>query len=116
MHSLNDTALESNKYMKINFSGGDLSSDAGLLYPNRTKRRLKNPYKAHKYRLCRDLPLYSNSQIKSLLSVKDSRDILISVDHTINLYILVSHLVDNHIIFPYRIFIVCPKADSSGKI
>lgn len=31
MHSLNDTALESNKYMKINFDGGDLSSAAGLL-------------------------------------------------------------------------------------
>jgi hypothetical protein len=31
MHILNDTALESNKYMKINFDGGDLSSDAGLL-------------------------------------------------------------------------------------
>ena len=31
MHSLNDTALESNKYMKLNFDGGDLSSDAGLL-------------------------------------------------------------------------------------
>ena len=31
MHSLNDTALESNKYLKINFDGGDLSSDAGLL-------------------------------------------------------------------------------------
>lgn len=31
MHSLNDTALKSNKYMKINFNGGDLSSDAGLL-------------------------------------------------------------------------------------
>lgn len=31
MHSLNDTALESNKYMKINFDRGDLSSDAGLL-------------------------------------------------------------------------------------
>jgi hypothetical protein len=31
MHSLHDTALESNKYMKINFNGGDLSSDAGLL-------------------------------------------------------------------------------------
>lgn len=30
MHSLNHTALESNKYMKINFGGGDLSSDAGL--------------------------------------------------------------------------------------
>ena len=31
MYSLNDTALESNKYMKIIFDGGDLSSDAGLL-------------------------------------------------------------------------------------
>ena len=31
MHSLTDTALESNKYMKINFNGGNLSSDAGLL-------------------------------------------------------------------------------------
>jgi hypothetical protein len=31
MHTLNDTVLESNKYMKINFNGGDLSSDAGLL-------------------------------------------------------------------------------------
>ena len=31
MYSLTDTALESNKYMKINFNGGDLSSDAGLL-------------------------------------------------------------------------------------
>lgn len=27
MHSLNDTSLESNKYMKLNFDGGDLSSD-----------------------------------------------------------------------------------------
>ena len=36
-----------------------------ILYPNRTQRHLKNPYKAHKYRLCRDLPFYSNSQIKS---------------------------------------------------
>lgn len=31
MHSLNGTTLESNKYMKINFDGGALSSDAGLL-------------------------------------------------------------------------------------
>lgn len=27
----NDTVLESNKYLKLNFGGGDLSSDAGLL-------------------------------------------------------------------------------------
>lgn len=31
MYSLNDTALECNRQFKINFSGGDLSSDAGLL-------------------------------------------------------------------------------------
>lgn len=28
---LNDTVLESNKYLKINFNGGDFSSDADLL-------------------------------------------------------------------------------------
>ena len=31
MNSLRDTVLESNPYLKINFDGGDLSSDAGLL-------------------------------------------------------------------------------------
>lgn len=31
MNSLNDIKLESNKKVKINFNGGDLSSDAGLL-------------------------------------------------------------------------------------
>jgi len=31
MNSLNTLALESNKKIKINFDGGDLSSDAGLL-------------------------------------------------------------------------------------
>lgn len=31
MDSLNTFALESNKQVKINFAGGDLSSDAGLL-------------------------------------------------------------------------------------
>ena len=31
MTILNNTALESNKYLKINFDGGDLSSDTGLL-------------------------------------------------------------------------------------
>ena len=50
------------------------------------------------------------------LSIKDSRDILISVNYTINLYIFVTDLVDNHIIFPYRIFIICPKADPFGEI
>ena len=54
--------------------------------------------------------------IKSLLSVKDSRNILISVDHTIDLYILAARLVDNHIVLPYRIFVICPKTDSFGKL
>jgi len=31
MYSLIDTVLESNRYLKVNFNGGDLSSDAGLL-------------------------------------------------------------------------------------
>ena len=31
MNILNTTSLESNKRVKINFAGGDLSSDAGLL-------------------------------------------------------------------------------------
>lgn len=31
MTILNDTVLESNKYLKINFDGDDLSSDSGLL-------------------------------------------------------------------------------------
>ncbi|MBR1864894.1 MAG: transposase [Lachnospiraceae bacterium] len=31
MNSLNHIALESNPYLKINFDGGGLSSDAGLL-------------------------------------------------------------------------------------
>ena len=54
--------------------------------------------------------------IKFLLSVKDSCDILISVDHTIDFFIFDAYFIDNHVIFPYRIFIICPKADSFGKI
>ena len=52
--------------------------------------------------------------ITSLLSIKDSRNILISVNYTINLYKFITNLVDNYIIFPYRIFIICPKADPFG--
>lgn len=32
-----------------------------VLYTYHTHRHLKNPYKDHKYGLCRDLPAYSNS-------------------------------------------------------
>ena len=46
----------------------------------------------------------------NLLSIKNSRNILISVNYTINLYIFITNLVDNYIIFPYRIFIIFPKA------
>ena len=31
MHSLMDMSRESNRKIKINFDGGDLSSDAGML-------------------------------------------------------------------------------------
>lgn len=34
MPSINDTTLESNKNFRLNFDGGDLSSDAGLLLLN----------------------------------------------------------------------------------
>ena len=54
--------------------------------------------------------------ITSLLSIKDSRNILISFNYTINSYIFVTDLVDDHIIFPYRIFIICPKADPFEEI
>ena len=40
----------------------------------------------------------------------------LSVNYTINLYIFVTDLIDNHILFPYRIFIICPKADPFGEI
>jgi len=30
---------------------------------------LKNPYKAHKYRLCRDLPFYLNSSHRRLIPI-----------------------------------------------
>ena len=56
------------------------------------------------------------NDVINLLSIKNSRNILIAVNHTINLYILVSRLVDNHIIFPYCIFTVCSKADSFGEV
>ena len=49
-----------------------------------------------------------------VLSIKDSRNILISIDHAIDLYILVIYFIDNYIVLPYGIFIVGPKADSFG--
>ena len=59
---------------------------------------------------------YSGLLIICYQSLKNSCNILISVDHTVNLQILGACLVNNHVIFPYRIFIVCPKADSLRKI
>lgn len=50
------------KNYKINIIFYNTSTHFIVLYPNRTQRHLKNPYKAHKYKLCRDLPFYSNSQ------------------------------------------------------
>lgn len=49
------------KNYKINIIFYNTSTHFIVLYPNRTQRHLKNPYKAHKYKLCRDLPFYSNS-------------------------------------------------------
>lgn len=49
------------KNYKINIIFYNTSTHFIVLYPNRTQRHLKNPYKAHKYRLCRDLSFYSNS-------------------------------------------------------
>lgn len=43
-----------------------------ILYPNRTHRHLKNPYKAHKYWLCRDLPFYSNSSQWKYYQIKNA--------------------------------------------
>ena len=40
MRSLMDTALESNRRIKINFDGGDLSSDSGLLLINEFSRKM----------------------------------------------------------------------------
>ena len=37
------------------------------MYPNRTHRHLKNPYNAHKYRLCRDLSLFRGNLLYRLL-------------------------------------------------
>ena len=51
------------KNYKINIIFYNTSTHFIVLYPNRTQRHLKNPYKAHKYRLCRDLPfLFSSHQ------------------------------------------------------
>lgn len=49
------------KNYKINIIFYNTSTHFIVLYPNHTQRHLKNPYKAHKYRLCRDLPFHSNS-------------------------------------------------------
>ena len=57
------------KNYKINIIFYNTSTHFIVLYPNRTQRHLKNPYKAHKYRLCRDLPFYSNSIVPGGLLV-----------------------------------------------
>src|SRR5215469_5392928 len=40
MQSINDTILESNRKFRLNFDGGDLSSDAGLLLLNEFIRKM----------------------------------------------------------------------------
>lgn len=49
------------KNYKISIIFYNTSTHFIVLYPNRTRHHLKIPYKAHKYRFCRDLPIYSNS-------------------------------------------------------
>ncbi len=48
MSILNDTVLESNKYLKLNFNGGDLSSDAGLLLIKEFKTNDSASFRFHK--------------------------------------------------------------------
>lgn len=40
MHSLDDLHLESNNQIKINFNGGDMSSDAGMILINEFARKV----------------------------------------------------------------------------
>ncbi len=40
MHSLDELHLESNNKIKINFNGGDLSSDAGMIPVNEFARKI----------------------------------------------------------------------------
>lgn len=60
------------KNYKINIIFYNTSTHFIVLYPNRTQRHLKNPYKAHKYRLCRDLPFYSNSSQRKYQQIKNA--------------------------------------------
>ena len=66
------------KNYKINIIFYNTSTHFIVLYPNRTQRHLKNPYKAHKYRLCRDLPFYSNSEISEAFTLSKRSKIGIS--------------------------------------
>lgn len=60
------------KNYKINIIFYNTSTHFIVLYPNRTQRHLKNPYKAHKYRLCRDLSFYSNSSQRKYHQIKNA--------------------------------------------
>ncbi len=59
MNILNTTSLESNKRVKINFAGGDLSSDAGLLLIKEFAAKIgllqlaKNTFKTNDTTTCR---------------------------------------------------------------
>ena len=61
-----------------------------ILYPNRTHRHLKNPYKAQKYKLCRDLPFYSNSSQGKYHQIENAdfmRHFTASVSSNVTLFI-----------------------------
>ncbi len=59
MNILNTTSLESNKRVKINFAGGDLSSDAGLFLIKEFAAKIgllqlaKNTFKTNDTTTCR---------------------------------------------------------------
>lgn len=74
------------KNYKINIIFYNTSTHFIVLYPNRTQRHLKNPYKAHKYRLCRDLPFTQTPYIFNI-NVKHIR-IFIIFDYRFYLFFM----------------------------
>lgn len=72
MYSLNDTVLESNKYLKINFDGGDLSSDAGLLLLKLLKivARVVKSARYKYFKLCSSFP-YKKEFYETLENIRN---------------------------------------------
>ena len=75
------------KNYKINIIFYNTSTHFIVLYPKRTHLHIKNPYKAHKYRLWRDLPIYSNSIVPGGLLVRSYITLLTPLTSLIILFI-----------------------------